>query len=208
MKKFWFVVLLFLFLTGGVLPALEDYLDEVSNKELVLKFFNKKDSPEKLRHYIKSVNKKISEQEVNQITQLILKYSKTYDVDYKLVAAVIGQESRFNRNAKSSMGAIGLMQVMPTTAKGVARRIKKQSYQLTMAEDNIQIGTKYLSMLCEEYKDDFNLILAHYNGGYKQAAIYKKYRWFDLLRLIFMNYETYNYVKKVKANYRRLKREF
>ena len=197
-----------MFFCGGVLPAVEDYLDELANSKEILKFFNKKDSPEKLKKYIASVNGKLSPAEVSQYSQLIFTYAKAYDVDYKLVAAVIAQESRFNPQAKSSVGALGLMQVMPSTAKGVAKRLKLENYDLLNPRDNVQIGVKYLDMLRSEYDGDCNLILAHYNGGYRQAEIYRKFKYFDLMRLILMKYETYNYVRKVKSNYRRLNREF
>ncbi len=208
MKKFLLVIFAVLFLCGGVLPAVEDYLDQTANSKVVLAFFDKKDSPEKIRRFIADTNKKLSSEEIDNIVSLIESYSQQFDVDDKLVAALIGQESKFSATAKSRVGALGLMQIMPATGRGIARKLKLESYNLTNPRDNIQIGVKYLSMLRSEYKDDFNLMLAHYNGGYKQAEIYRTFKYFDLGRLIFMSYETYDYVKKVKANYRRLSREF
>lgn len=208
MKKILLVIFAILFLCGGVLPAVEDYLDEVANSKEVLTFFNKKDSPEKLKKFITSVNPKLSVAEVNRYSTYILTYSKQYNVDYKLVAAVIAQESKFKANAKSRVGALGLMQVMPTTGKNVAQKLKLPSHDLLDPRDNIQIGVKFISMLYKEYNGDFNLMLAHYNGGYKQAELYKTFRYFELMRLITMQFETFNYVKKVKANYRKINREF
>lgn len=208
MKKILLVIFVILFLCGGILPAVEDYFDEVANSKEVLTFFNKKDSPEKIKKYIAKTNKKLTQEEVNEYTRLILHYSKLYDIDYKLVTAIISQESKFKANAKSRVGALGLMQIMPTTGKGVAQKINLTSYDLTNAKNNIQIGTKYLSMLHKEYKGDISLMLAHYNGGYKQAKIYDQFRYLEFMRLIFMHYETYCYVKKVKINYRKISQEF
>lgn len=208
MKKILLVIFAILFLCGGVLPAVEDYMDEVANSKAVLTFFGKKDSPEKLKKFIGSVNQKLSTADVERYSNYILTYSKQYDVDYKLVAAVIAQESKFKVNAKSRVGALGLMQVMPTTGKNVAQKLKLSHHNLLDPKDNIQIGVKFISMLHKEYKGDINLMLAHYNGGYRQAELYKTFRYFELLRLLTMHYETFDYVKKVKANYRKISREF
>ena len=207
MKKILLVIFAILFLCGGVLPAVEDYMDEVANSKEVLTFFGKKDSPEKLKKFIASTNRKLSSADVERYSSYILTYSKQYDVDYKLVAAVIAQESKFKVNAKSRVGALGLMQVMPTTGKNVAQKLKLPHYNLLDAKDNIQIGVKFISMLHKEYHGDINLMLAHYNGGYRQAELYKTFRYFELLRLLTMHYETFDYVKKVKANYRKINRE-
>ena len=208
MKKILLVIFAILFLCGGVLPAVEDYLDEVANRKEVLTFFGKKDSPEKLKKFIASTNRKLSDADVSRFSSYILTYSKQYDVDYKLVAAVIAQESKFKVNAKSRVGALGLMQVMPATGKSIAQKLNFSQYNLTEPKDNIQIGVKFISMLHKEYNGDINLMLAHYNGGYRQAELYKTFRYFELLRLITMKYETFDYVKKVKANYRKIRREF
>jgi len=208
LKKILLVIFAIVFLCGGVLPAVEDYIDEVANSKEVLTFFNKKDSPEKLKKFIMSVNQKLSDAEVNRFSKYILTYSKQYDVDYKLVAAVIAQESKFKVNAKSHAGALGLMQIMPTTGKNIAQKLKLSNYSLTNPKDNIQIGVKFISILYSEYKGDINLMLAHYNGGYRQAELYKTFRYFEFMRLVFMQYETFSYVKKVKSYYRKINREF
>jgi len=208
LKKILLVIFAIVFLCGGVLPAVEDYIDEVANSKEVLTFFNKKDSPEKLKKFITSVNQKLSDAEVDRFSNYILTYSKLYDVDYKLVAAVIAQESKFKVNAKSRVGALGLMQIMPSTGKSIAQKLKLSNYKLANPKDNIQIGVKFLSMLYSEYRGDINLMLAHYNGGYRQAELYRTFRYFEFMRLVFMQYETFNYVKKVKAYYRKINREF
>lgn len=208
LKKILLVIFTILFLCGGVLPAVEDCLDEIANSKEVLTFFHKKDSPDKLKKFIASVNPKLSDVYVDRFSNYILTYSKQYNVDCKLVAAIIAQESKFKEDAKSRVGALGLMQIMPATGKNVAQKLKLSKYNLMDPKDNIQIGVKFLSMLHSEYGGDINLMLAHYNGGYRQAKLYKTFRYFELLRLITMHFETFDYVKKVKTNYRKINREF
>lgn len=94
-------------------------------------------------------------------------------VDPYLVAAVINVESGFRPAALSSAGAVGLMQILPTTAKAVARRLRIQG---TMDEaalqdpvTNIRVGTAYLAELLARYHDDERLALAAYNGGISNA---------------------------------------
>jgi soluble lytic murein transglycosylase len=88
-------------------------------------------------------------------------------LDPALLAAVIYQESKFRPGAKSSSGAIGLMQVTPSTAKGIALRTGGTAFQvsdLTDPEINIRYGTWYLHDLFIKYHD-LGLVLAAYNAG-------------------------------------------
>jgi soluble lytic murein transglycosylase-like protein len=85
--------------------------------------------------------------------------ARRYKVDPALVKAVIHAESRFNPDARSRRGAIGLMQLMPSTAKllGVSdpRRVT----------DNIEGGVKYLAKLLKLFKGNLNHCIAAYNAG-------------------------------------------
>ena len=89
-------------------------------------------------------------------------------MDPYLVAAVIRVESKFRPQAQSSTGALGLMQVMPDTARWVARQINLPGFK---AEDlynpkiNIQIGTWYLAILERSFDDDLIIALSSYNAG-------------------------------------------
>ena len=90
-----------------------------------------------------------------------------YDVDPALVAAVIYEESGFVSDSRSSQGAVGLMQVLPSTARFVATlrpRPSPSPDRLAEPEVNIAYGTAYLHYLLDKY-GDVPLALAAYNAG-------------------------------------------
>jgi soluble lytic murein transglycosylase len=94
-------------------------------------------------------------------------HAKNYDLEPALLAAVIEQESKFNADAKSSAGAIGLMQLQPTTAKGIAIRTGGSKFVLSDLYDpeiNVRYGAWYLHHLMTKYRDE-RLALAAYNAG-------------------------------------------
>ena len=95
----------------------------------------------------------------------ILKYSKQEKINPLLVISVMRKESSFNPEIDSVVGAIGLMQIVPPTAEWVAEQIKLPDYSLTNPEDNIQIGTWYLSHNHHRYNDSSLLAVASYNAG-------------------------------------------
>jgi soluble lytic murein transglycosylase len=88
-------------------------------------------------------------------------------VDPALVHALSRQESEFNAGAKSPVGASGLMQLMPATARGVARRYKVQysKSRLTNPAYNTQLGEAFLSDLINSYNGSYIMALAAYNAG-------------------------------------------
>lgn len=97
----------------------------------------------------------------------IEKQAKSFGLDPLFVAAVIRQESGFRPNAKSGVGAVGLMQLMPTTAKWAAGSMGMKGFQLAQLEDpaiNIRIGCWYLNYLFQKFRDPAK-VLAAYNGG-------------------------------------------
>ena len=120
------------------------------------------------------------------IDNLISKYADKNGLDEDFVKAVINQESGFNPNATSHCGAMGLMQLMPSTAQGLG---VTNAYD---AEQNIQGGTKYLKGLMDRFGNDKSLALAAYNAGPNAV---KKYGGIPPYA------ETQNYVKKVLSKY-------
>jgi soluble lytic murein transglycosylase len=99
--------------------------------------------------------------------QIVRGHARNYRLDPALLAAVIYQESKFRVDAKSSSGAIGLMQLRPETARGIAIRTGGSRFQtsdLYNAEINVRYGSWYLRHLLNKY-DDEKLALAAYNAG-------------------------------------------
>jgi soluble lytic murein transglycosylase len=100
-------------------------------------------------------------------SEYIRVHAKRHALDPALVAAVIYQESKFDPNAKSGSGAIGLMQVTPGTAHGIALRTGGAAFHtsdLYNAEINIRYGAWYLKNLFTKYGSE-ELVLAAYNAG-------------------------------------------
>lgn len=122
----------------------------------------------------------------SQILNVVSQVAKKYDVDEKLVQALIKQESGFNSKAKSKSGAMGLMQLMPATAKSMGVKDPYNTVQ------NVEGGVKYLKSMLNRYNGNVILALAAYNAGpgavdkYSGVPPYK---------------ETQNYVKNILANY-------
>jgi soluble lytic murein transglycosylase len=99
--------------------------------------------------------------------QIVLGHAAHYDLDPALLAAVIYQESRFRADARSSSGAIGLMQLMPETAQGIADHTGGSKYKpsdLYDPEINVRYGAWYLHHLIQKYGNE-KLALAAYNAG-------------------------------------------
>ena len=99
--------------------------------------------------------------------EIIETYSKEYKVEKTLVAAVIYQESRYRPAAVSSVGATGLMQIMPDTAQWLSSKmnVTYKKSDLMNPDYNIRMGTYYLNYLLKKYNGDEKLALAAYNAG-------------------------------------------
>lgn len=94
-------------------------------------------------------------------------HARQYDLDAALLAAVIYQESRFDADAVSSSGAIGLMQLLPDTAQGIAQFTGGSRFEVDDLYDpeiNVRYGSFYLRRLLRKYEDQ-RLALAAYNAG-------------------------------------------
>jgi len=95
----------------------------------------------------------------------VAKYSGLYAVDRNIIYALAKAESLFKQNAVSSAGASGLMQLMPSTARGIARGLRLEDYDLTDPCTSIQLGAKYISGLLKEFKGNYQYAVAAYNAG-------------------------------------------
>lgn len=104
-------------------------------------------------------------------------YSKKYAVAPEFIYAIIRQESGFRDDATSSVGARGLMQVMPYTARVVSKADKipyNDQKQLFVSQKNINIGVAYLKQLAKRFDNHPILIAAAYNAGPKQVVYWLK----------------------------------
>ena len=100
-------------------------------------------------------------------TAIVRGHAANYRLNPALLAAVIEQESKFNADARSSAGAIGLMQLQPATAKGIALRTGGSRFvvsDLLDPEINVRYGAWYLRHLLDRYHDE-RTALAAYNAG-------------------------------------------
>lgn len=101
-------------------------------------------------------------------SEYVYKYSEENNIDPLLTFAIIKAESNFNRNIKSKSGAIGLMQLMESTALEEAEEANQEitvTESLYNPEINIKIGTKYYAKLIKKYDGNTLLALAAYNAG-------------------------------------------
>lgn len=131
---------------------------------------------------------------------IIDKYSTEYNVDRSLVKAVIFKESRFKETAVSSKGAIGLMQLMPSTALWLMNKLKIEDYKIESADNNIRLGTYYLSYLMNLMNSDEEHALLAYNAGPENAKRWvnsEGYSKEDMDNYVDFN-ETRKYVREIK----------
>jgi soluble lytic murein transglycosylase len=100
--------------------------------------------------------------------QLVRANARNRNLDPALVAAVIYAESRFDPNARSAAGAVGLMQVLPDTARFIARKTGGGDFVVADLRDpeiNVRYGTWLLSYLRDYYDGDLSAALAAYHAG-------------------------------------------
>lgn len=99
--------------------------------------------------------------------QIVTAHAKNYRLDPDLLAAVIYQESKFDASARSPSGAVGLMQLLPGTAKGIALRTGGHAFKVSDLLDpelNVRYGSWYLRHLLDKYGEE-EAALAAYNAG-------------------------------------------
>lgn len=130
-----------------------------------------------------------------------------WSIDRALLLAITKQESGFKPNAKSNAGANGLMQIMPSTAKKVARenKVKMSDIDMSNPEHNMFLGQQYIVDLLAHQNINNNIIkmLVAYNAGMGNLIKFEKsFDTYDPLLYIesFPAYETRNYIKRVMSN--------
>lgn len=135
---------------------------------------------------------------------------KTYDIELPLAYAISRQESEFNPDAQSPAGARGLMQLMPSTARLLARQLGV-TFDLSRLSDpnyNMQLGTHYLGNLINGFDDSYTLSIAAYNAGPGRSRqwterfgrpgydLNQSINWIEMIPFA----ETRNYVQRVLEN--------
>ena len=136
---------------------------------------------------------------------LFSKHSYSSHLDEAMVLGLVRQESLFNAAARSSAGAMGLMQLMPETARLTARKIGMNRFyksQLTKPEVNTRLGTSHLRHLLDRFSANYAVAAAAYNAGPHRAERWRHSK--PLEGAIYIESipftETRRYVKKVVAN--------
>jgi soluble lytic murein transglycosylase-like protein len=150
----------------------------------------------KIAHHISDTSKNRQQTPKNNLSsgdpflnQIINQAAQKYDVDADLIRSVIKAESNFNTSATSSRGAMGLMQIMPETARELG---VKNAYD---PQENIMGGTRYLKMLLTRYDGQVDLALAAYNWGMGNVE----------KRPDRLPEETLGYIEKVNSYYKSAK---
>lgn len=138
----------------------------------------------------------------------VLKRTAQIGLDPAYVYGLIRQESRFIMDARSSVGASGLMQVMPPTARWTAKKIGMTDFkphQITERDTNIAIGTGYLKLVLDDFAGSMPMAAAAYNAGPGRPRSWRGHAGAPVLEAaiwaenIPFN-ETRDYVKKVLSN--------
>ena len=184
--------------TGGEYKALAQMLNEMGLKAEALKVAKKASSD----------NYFLKEEAYPTVKNLF----NGVNVDVALAHALIRQESQFDPDIRSPVGATGLMQLMPGTAKELAHKRGWQFNAAWLSEQpkyNVLVGSAYLNDLLNRFGGSYPLALAAYNAGPSRVNEWLqefgdprqgKVDWVDWIELI-PNYETRNYVQRVMENY-------
>ena len=140
-----------------------------------------------------------------EFEEYVSMYSKKYGIEENWIYALIKAESDFDEKSISQSGAVGLMQLMESTANEVAEELKIENINLKDPKCNIEIGTKYFVTLLDYYEDNYCLAITAYNAGigtvnkWIENKVIKK-DGTDIENIPYK--ETNNYIRKVLKNYR------
>lgn len=149
-----------------LLAEVNKWIQNMQGSALHAVIYNKYFKDMKAKQRNQSPYMSIQSGKISVYDKYLKKYSKKVDWDWRLLASLVYQESRFNPKAKSWAGAYGLMQLMPNTAKRFG------ASQKSSPEVNIKAGTKFIKWLDKNLKDSITdenerikFILASYNAG-------------------------------------------
>jgi soluble lytic murein transglycosylase len=143
-------------------------------------------------------------------TDSINRYAAQYGLDPLLITSIVKVESNFLRRARSSVGAIGLMQLLPSTARELGPELgytDLSKIDLENPDTNIRFGSLYIKKLSDEFDGNMVLAIASYNAGKTKVR-----NWYIQNPLIGVEYsdmpykETRNYVNNVMRTYQWLQR--
>lgn len=139
-------------------------------------------------------------------SEYVEKYAEEYNMDKYMVYAIIKAESNFKENAKSPSNAIGLMQIMETTAIETANKMDLEvtEEELFKPEINIKLGLKYFTYLLNHYNNNYPLAIIAYNAGMGNVDSWIKNGTIkedgtDIENVPYK--ETNNYVRKILRDY-------
>jgi soluble lytic murein transglycosylase len=139
------------------------------------------------------------------LRDIVVRRAEQIRLDPAYVYGLIRQESRFIMDARSHVGASGLMQVMPATAKWTAKKIGLTGFtpeQITDREVNVAIGTGYLKLVLDDFEGSLPMAAAAYNAGpsrprnWRNGPVLEAAIWAENIPF----HETRDYVKKVLSN--------
>jgi soluble lytic murein transglycosylase len=139
------------------------------------------------------------------LREIVVRRAGEIQLDPAYVYGLIRQESRFIMDARSHVGASGLMQVMPATAKWTAKKIGLNNFtpdQITDREVNVAIGTGYLKLVLDDFEGSMPMATAAYNAGpsrprnWRNGPVLEAAIWAENIPF----QETRDYVKKVLSN--------
>jgi soluble lytic murein transglycosylase len=153
------VLAAFVLLTGF---AINVFADQESPKESII---------EQVVQYLKGKNVMIAESKLRDMAATVYEESEAYDLDYRLVLAVMKVESNFKNDAVSCKGARGLLQIKPSLAKYIAKDAGGRYdgvHSLHDADNNIKLGVYHLSNLLDDFKT-VSAALHAYNVGENRA---------------------------------------
>ncbi len=144
---------------------------------------------------------------------MVVPEARDQGLDPYLVAGLIRRESAFSPAVSSGAGAIGLMQIMPATGRGLARGAGLDHFEVSMLKEpevNVHLGVRYLASLMKQFHGELPLVLSAYNAGPNRAVVWQKLpesRDMELLAERIPYPETRDYIRHVllhRALYRAL----